>query len=87
MLEQCVLDDFCELETSLGDDTAGVILALLAFETTAEATGDSRLSVCLRRRSDGQAVEVDLMVFPRQMLGGKCLYLQLAGNRDLPFNR
>jgi hypothetical protein len=82
LLDQRVLDDFCELDASLGDDTAGVILALLAFEAAAQATGDGRLSVCLRRR-DGQAVEVDLMVSPRQLPGGNCLYLQWTGTRDL----
>jgi hypothetical protein len=86
LLERRVLKDFREIDPDLGDDTAGVILSLLAFDLATKPAGDGRLPVCLVRRSDEKIVEVELMVLRRQKSHGEHLYLRLAGVHELPVN-
>ncbi len=83
LLEQRVLADFHEFDSDLGDDTAGVILSLLAYDLITKPAGDGRLTVCLVRRQDESLVEVDLMVLRRHKPHGECIYLRLAGVREL----
>lgn len=81
-LEARVLEEYAELDPTLGQNTAGVILAVLGCHLAAgNGIGDDRLSVCLKRREDGQLVEVDLMLLRRRQAGGECLYLRRADVR------
>jgi len=86
LLERRVLADFHELDSDLGDDTAGVILSLLAYDLLTKPAGDGRLTVCLVRRHDESLVEVDLMVLRRHKPHGECIYLRLAGVREFSLN-
>jgi hypothetical protein len=86
LLEQRVLADFQEFDPDLGEDTAGVILSLLAYDLLTKPAGDGRLTVCLLRRLDESPVEVDLMVLRRHRHNGEHIYLRLAGVRELAPN-
>lgn len=81
-VETRVLEEYAELDSALGQNTAGVILAVLGCHlVTGNGIGDDRLSACLIRRKDGQLIEVDLMLLRRRQAVGECLYLRLADVR------
>jgi hypothetical protein len=84
LLDQRILTEYRELEPSLGDDTTGVILSVLAFHLLTRTIGNSgRLPVYLLRREDQQLVELDLRLTGQKRDSGQRLYLRLAGVREL----
>jgi hypothetical protein len=85
LLETRVLAEFAELDPALGHNTAGVIFSvLLSHLAGGNGGGDDRLTICLTRRSDGQLVEVDLMLLRRRQQGGQRFYLRIADVREIP---
>jgi len=83
-LEQRVLAEFSELDPMFGDDTAGLILAVLAFHLHTGTIGNAgRLPVCLLRREDQQLVEVDLLVLCHERETGAHIYLRTVGIREI----
>lgn len=84
LLESRVIEEFAELDPALGHNTAGVVLAvLLSHLAGGNGGGDDRLTVCLTRRSDQSAVEVDVMLLRRRQAGSERLYLRMADVRDI----
>ena len=84
-LEKRILLDYLALDSEYSETTAGVILALLAWQRALkEEASAQRLTVCLIRRADRQIIEVDLMVLYRSQIGGPHIYLRMAGVRELP---
>jgi len=83
-LEQRVLAEFSEMDPMFGDDTAGLILAVLAFHLHTGTIGNAgRLPVCLLRREDQQLVEVDLLVLCHERETGAHIYLRTVGIREI----
>lgn len=84
LLDQRLVTEFSELDVSLGEDTTGVILSLLAYHLQTGHIGDAgRLPVCLMRNDDRQWVEVDLLVIRHDRDSGQRFYLRIAGVREL----
>ena len=83
-LEQRVLAEFSELDPMFGDDTAGLILAVLAFHLHTGTIGNAgRLPICLLRRQDQQLVEVDLLVLCHERESGQHIYLRAVDIREI----
>ena len=83
-LEQRLLAEFSELDPMFGDDTAGLILAVLAFHLHTGTIGNAgRLPVCLLRRQDQQLVEVDLLVLCHERESGEHIYLRAVDLREI----
>lgn len=85
LLETSVLDDYSECDSSLGHNTAGVILTVLSQHIAVAPGGgrDETLMVALHRRDDGQQVEVELSLTRTRRQGQECLQLTLLGDREV----
>lgn len=59
LLEARILEEHAEVELRLGLNAAGVILTALACRLAVQPPA-GKLVVCLRRRKDGQPIEVTL---------------------------
>ena len=78
-----ILDDYAELDSGMGRNVVGAVLAVLGCHV---ANGGSFvdtevLSVCLRRRQDGQPVEVVLRVSRVRRSARECLAVSLVGEQ------
>ena len=84
-IESEVLDDYAELDNSIGQNTAGTILSVLGCELAVSPGGVARktITVCLVRREDATVVELDLHVNRVCHHGNESLYLHKAGERVL----
>ncbi len=81
LLESAMLDDYAEPDTSLGLNTGGLILRVLAQHLAAcpGGGGDDSIEICLQRRDDGQPVEVQLSVKRSRRQGQEYLVLSRLG--------
>ncbi len=81
LLASEVIEDYREIDGSLGYNAAGQILSVLArhIALAPGGGGDDTFSVLLQRREDAQAVKVQLAVVRSRRHGQACLVLhQLA---------
>ena len=68
-----VVDTYGELDPGVGRNVVGAVLAVLDCHLASGGSfaGSEILPVCLRRREDGQPVEVDLLVRRLRKLGSR----------------
>ncbi len=80
-----LVDDYAELDPSLGQNVVGVVLSVLSHHlaTRRAGLGDDAITVCLQRREDGQLVEVDLAVRRRRKQGRECLMVSRTTERTM----
>jgi hypothetical protein len=78
-----VLDAYGELDPGVGRNVVGAVLSVMGshLATGGSFAGSEVLQVCLRRREDGQPVEVDLLVRRLRKSGHECLAISAAGER------
>jgi hypothetical protein len=78
-----VVDSYGELDPGLGRNVVGAVLAVLGSHLVGGGSfaGSDVLPVCLRRREDGQPVEVDLLVRRLRKSGRECLAITAAAER------
>ena len=85
MLATEVLDDYREIDCSLGYNTAGMILSVLARHIAAAPGGgrDDSFAVCLHRQEDHHDVEVHLTVSRSRRAGQECLIVYKLADREI----
>ena len=78
-----VLDNYGELDPGMGRNVVGAVLSVLGCHLASGGSfaGIELLPVCLRRRQDGQPVEVELRVQRLRHSGRECLSVTPAGER------
>jgi hypothetical protein len=82
-----IISDYVEADATLGVNVIGAILSSLVWRGTRSGGESSEvITVALRRRADGQSVEVYLEVLPvrghdGELLRGELLRLQFAGEQ------
>jgi hypothetical protein len=83
LLPTRILADYEEVDSTLGRNTAGMVLAVISCRLAAGNIGlrNEVVTVCLRRRRDGQTVEVDLELRRARDRGQECFSLCFAGER------
>lgn len=80
-----ILDDYQEIDPSLGYNAAGIILSVLKRHLAvlpAVEQSDS-FAACLRRRADGRKVELSLSVSRSRWRGEECLKLHRGEDREM----
>ena len=79
-----VMDTYSELDPGVGRNVVGAVLAVLGSHLAGGGSfaGSEVLPVCLRRREDGQPVEVDLLVRRLRKSGRECLAITATGERS-----
>jgi hypothetical protein len=79
-----VVDSYSELDPGVGRNVVGAVLAVLDSHLAGGGSfaGSEVLPVCLRRREDGQPVEVDLLVRRLRSSGRECLAITATGERS-----
>jgi hypothetical protein len=79
-----VVDSYSELDPGVGRNVVGAVLAVLDCHLACGGSfaGSEVLPVCLRRREDGQPVEVDLLVRRLRSSGRECLAITATGERS-----
>ena len=77
-----IISDYVEADATLGVNVIGAILSSLVWRGTRSGGESSEvITVALRRRADGQSVEVYLEVLPVRGHDGELLRLQFAGEQ------
>ena len=78
-----VVDTYGELDPGVGRNVVGAVLAVLSSHLAGGGSfaGSEVLPACLRRREDGQPVEVDLLVRRLRKSGRECLAITATGER------
>jgi hypothetical protein len=79
-----VVDSYGELDPGVGRNVVGAVLAVLGSHLAGGGSfaESDVLPVCLRRREDGQALEVDLLVRRLRNSGRECLAITATGERS-----
>jgi len=79
-----VLDAYGELDPAVGRNVVGAVLAALGSHVASGRSfgGTELVPVCLRRRQDGNAVEVELRVRRVRRGGRECLAVTAAEERE-----
>ena len=82
-IEAKILAAYSELDPALGQNVGGAILSVLGTHLATYPGGvpEEMITACLVRRTDAQAVEVDLCLQPIRYLGER-LILRQAGERQ-----
>jgi hypothetical protein len=85
LLETAVQEDYAEPDASLGLNTTGVILRVLAQHLTScpGGGGNDLFEVCLHRREDGRLVELQFAILRARRQGTACLVLSRIGDREI----
>ncbi len=85
IIDNELVDTYAELDSSLGHNVIGAILTVVAshLATGQQFLGDDVLLVDLRRRQDGEPVEVTLSVSRSRKSGRECLSLRWGGEQAL----
>ena len=83
LIEARILEDYGELDSTLGHNTAGLVLSVLSRHLATGSAGlaNDMLTVCLVRRQDGAPVELDLSLCRTRAGGQECFTLRLADER------
>jgi hypothetical protein len=78
-----LLEDYAPLDPTLGLNTAGVLLSLVAYRISATSRTQAAgvITACLIRREDDQWVELDLKVCQSGVNGQRRLWLELVEER------
>jgi len=83
-LETRVLDEFMEVDRTLGHNAAGVIFSVLQFHLAeGRVTGADHITLCLAQKTGGRVVEVDLLALQRHLGTGERIYLRFVAARPL----
>jgi hypothetical protein len=84
-VDQELVDAYAELDPGLGQNVLGTILAVMATHLAGGKTlaCNDVLPVDLRRREDGEPVEVQLRVRRFRSAGRECVALGCAGERPV----
>jgi hypothetical protein len=82
-LDPVVLEDYHEIDPTLGRNLVGCVLSVLAQHVTANpgGGGDEHLPVAVRRRDDGGEVELLLSLSRSRRSGQLAMVLTHAGER------
>lgn len=80
-LEGSVLNDYAELDPALGYNVAGTILSVLHNQVRQIGGLDEFVTVCLVRREDARAVELELALKHRKRFGRGCIMLRKSAER------
>ena len=80
-----VLEEYSEIDPSLGFNTAGQILSVLTRHIQLSPGGgrEENLAVSLHRREDNREVEVCLTLARSRRQGQECLQLFKRGDREI----
>ena len=78
-----VVDTYGELDQGVGRNVVGAVLAVLGSHLAGGGSfaGSEVPPACLRRREDGQPVEVDILVRRLRKSGRECLAITATGER------
>jgi len=81
-----LLEDYTPIDPTVGFNTAGILLSLLAFRLAATRPGHAPglITACLARRDNGRPVELDLEVSPTRSIEGSGFCLRVVAERDAP---
>jgi len=84
-IETEILDNYSELDPSLGQNTIGVVLAVLSchLHMSRGGLGEDTITVCLLRRQDDRVVELDLGLHRRRHAAGECFELRRLAEREV----
>lgn len=83
-----VLENYCELDSALGQNLTGVILSVLACHlgNNPGGTYDDRIEVCALRRDDAAPVEISLELHRFRDRGSEYILLVRRDERSLSSN-
>ena len=85
LMESEIFDSYGELDPALGQNLAGVILALLAchLEMNPGGTHEDQITICAIRRDDSTTVELNLLITRKGRQEGEQIVLHKGNEREV----
>jgi hypothetical protein len=83
-IDSSVLDEYAEIDPSLGRNLAGAVLdSLWRRMAISPCVQLESITIAAARREDGEIVDLDLSIERLRLRGHECLVLEKAGEREI----